>query len=233
MEMGKSLEAETSGGESSAIDYDVFLSFRGPDTRQAFTDCLYHEMLEANIRVFFDKEEIHVGKEIGDELSTAIENSKIYIPIFSRGYASSPWCLRELAQMVECKKYKPSEKEILPIFYDVEPCDVKLKSQLYVSPLEEHEERFGPEMRRKWEDALTSVAQIKGWELKRQGYWKFIKSVTREILMKLKIKDKYVAGHLVGMDDRVKGVVKLLNVDSGAIVASWEMSENRHSALAL
>ncbi|KAK3431016.1 hypothetical protein EUGRSUZ_L00490 [Eucalyptus grandis] len=171
MEMGKSLEAETSG-ESSAIDYDVFLSFRGPDTRQTFTDCLYHEMLEANIRVFFDKEDIHVGKEIGDELSTAIEKSKIYIPIFSRGYASSPWCLRELARMVECKKYKPSEKEILPIFYDVEPHDVKLKSQLYVGPLEEHEERFGPEMRRKWEDALTSVAQIKGWELKRQGYRK-------------------------------------------------------------
>ncbi|KAF8029470.1 hypothetical protein BT93_E2009 [Corymbia citriodora subsp. variegata] len=217
MEMGKSSEAESSGSQSSAIDYDVFLSFRGPDTRQAFADCLYHEMLEANIRVFFDEEELHVGKEIGDELSTAIEKSKIYIPIFSRGYVSSPWCLRELACMVECKKYKPSEKEILPIFYDVEPCDVKLKSQLYVSTLEEHEERFGPQMRQKWEDALKSVAQIKGWELKSQGFWKFIKSVTREILMKLKIKDKYVAGHLVGMDDRVDAVVKLLNVGSGGM----------------
>ncbi|KAF8041393.1 hypothetical protein BT93_A0101 [Corymbia citriodora subsp. variegata] len=172
MDMIKSSEAETSGSVSSAIDYEAFLNFRGLDTRQGFTDCLYHEMLDANIRVFFDAGELHVGKEIGDELLMAIEKSKIYIPIFSKGYASSPWCLRELAHMVECKKSKPSEKEIMPIFYDVEPCDVKLKSHLYVGALEEHEEKYGPQTRRKWEDALKSVAQIKGWELKKQGYRK-------------------------------------------------------------
>ncbi|XP_030440280.2 disease resistance protein RPV1-like [Syzygium oleosum] len=218
MDMGKSTEAGKSGGESStAIDYDVFLSFRGPDTRQGFTDCLYNDMLEANIHVFFDEEELRVGKEIGDELPTAIEKSKIYVPIFSKGYASSPWCLNELAHMLECKKSNPSEKEIMPVFYDVEPCDVKLKSQLYINALEEHEEKFGPRTRQKWEDALKSVAQIKGWELKKQRHWKFIKSVTREILMKLKIKDKYVTEHLVGMDDRVEAVVKLLDVDSGGM----------------
>ncbi|KAI6705478.1 hypothetical protein NL676_008440 [Syzygium grande] len=217
MDMRKSSEADASGGESSAIDYEVFLSFRGPDTRQGFTDCLHQGMQDANIRVFFDEEELHVGKEIGDELPMAIEKSKIYIPIFSKDYASSAWCLRELAHMVECKKSKPSEKEIMPIFYDVEPRDVKLKSQLYIGALEEHEEKFGPQMRGKWEDALKSVAKIKGWELKKQGHGKFIKSVIREILMGLKIKDKYVTEHLVGMDDRVETVVTLLDVNSGGI----------------
>ncbi|XP_056175548.1 disease resistance protein RUN1-like [Syzygium oleosum] len=201
----------------SAIDYEVFLSFRGPDTRQGFADCLYHGMLDANIRVFFDEEELHVGKEIGDELPTAIEKSKIYIPIFSKGYASSAWCLRELAHMVECKISKPSEKEIMPIFYNVEPRDVKLKSQLYVGAMDEHEEKFGPQTREKWEDALKSVAKIKGWELKKQGHWKFIKSVIQEIVMKLKTKDKYVIEHIVGMHDRVEAIMKLLDVDSGGM----------------
>jgi len=169
MDMGKSSKAEIRGGEPLATDYEVFLNFRGPDTRQGFTDCLYHGMLDANICVFFDEEELHIGKEIGNELSTAIEKSKIYIPIFSKGYASSAWCLHELAHMVECKKSKPSEKEILPIFYDVEPRDVKLKSELYVSALMKHEDMFGRQRRLKWEDALRSVAQIKGWELKNQG----------------------------------------------------------------
>ncbi|KAL3739832.1 hypothetical protein ACJRO7_021150 [Eucalyptus globulus] len=217
VDLGKSLEAGTSDGEPSAIDYKVFLSFRGPDTRQGFIDCLYRMMLEANIHVFLDEEELHVGKRIGDELPTAIEKSKIYVPVFSKGYASSAWCLRELAHMVECMKSKPSEKEIMPIFYDVEPHDVKLKSQLYVGALEEHEERFGCQKRRQWEEALKSVAQIKGWELKKQGYWNFIESVVREILTKLKIKDKHVTKHLVGMDERVEAVVKLLDVDSGGV----------------
>ncbi|XP_039169636.1 TMV resistance protein N-like [Eucalyptus grandis] len=212
--MGKSSKAEIRGGEPLATDYEVFLNFRGPDTRQGFTDCLYHGMLDANICVFFDKEELHIGKEIGNELSTAIKKSKIYIPIFSKGYASSAWCLHELAHMVECKKSKPSEKEILPIFYDVEPRDVKLKSELYVSALVKHEDMFGRQRRLKWEDALRSVAQIKGWELKNQGYWKFIKSVIQEIVMKLKTKDKYVAEHIVGMDEQVEAVVELLDVDS-------------------
>ncbi|XP_039169625.1 TMV resistance protein N-like [Eucalyptus grandis] len=163
-------------------------------------------MQEANIRVFLDEEELHVGKEIADELPVAIEKSKIYIPIFSKGYASSAWCLRELAHMVDCKKSKPSEKEIMPIFYDVKPRDVKLKSQRYVSALEEHEEKFGRETRQKWEDALKSVAQIKGWELKKQGHWKFIQSVLQEIVMKMKTKDKYVTEHLVGMDDPKEAV---------------------------
>ncbi|KAL3739843.1 hypothetical protein ACJRO7_021159 [Eucalyptus globulus] len=173
MDMGKSSEAEISASESLAIDYDVFLSFRGLDTRQGFVDYLYHDMQEANIRVFLDEEELHVGKEIADELPTAIKKSKIYLPIFSKGYASSAWCLRELTHMVECKKSKPSKKEIMPIFYKVEPRDVKLKE------------------------------------------WKFIKLIIQEILMKLKVKDKYVPVHLVGMDDAVEEVLKLLDVNSG------------------
>ena len=173
--MRMSSEDEKNDSVSSASGYDVFMSFSGVDTRQGFTDCFYHVMREANIRVFRDEEELHVGKEIGNELPMAIEKSKIYVPIFSKGYASSPWCLRELAYMVECKESKPSEKEILPIFYDVESHDVKLKSQQYVGALEEHEKKFGPQMRQKWENALKSLDGIIGWKLKKQGYVGFLK----------------------------------------------------------
>ncbi|XP_048131517.1 disease resistance protein RUN1-like [Rhodamnia argentea] len=219
MDSGKSSEAGSSGagGASSATDYEVFLSFRGLDTRQGFTDFLYHDMLDANIRVFLDKEELHVGKEIAGELPKAIEKSRIYVPIFSKGYASSVWCLRELAHMVECWKSKPSEKEIMPIFYDVGSDDVKLKSPLYVGALGEHEKKYGRERREKWEDALQSVSRIRGWELKSQGHWNFIKRLVREIVMKLKTRDKYVVEHLVGMDDQVEAVLKLLDMGSGGM----------------
>ncbi|XP_056176637.1 disease resistance protein L6-like [Syzygium oleosum] len=168
--MRMSSEDEKNDGVSSANGYDVFMSFSGVDTRQGFADCFYHVMREANIHVFRDEEELHVGKEIRHNLQRAIENSKIYAPIFSENYASSSSCLRELAYMVKCKKSKPFEKMILPIFYNVEPRDVMLKSELYTSALAKHEEKFGRQTTRAWADGLRSVAQIKGMEVKKQGY---------------------------------------------------------------
>ncbi|KAI6706042.1 hypothetical protein NL676_009004, partial [Syzygium grande] len=156
------------GDSSLGAKFEVFLSFRGPDTRLNFTDCLYHSLVGAGIRVFRDDEEIRKGEKIGGELLHAIESSKIYVPIFSRNYASSVWCLRELTHMVECSS-KANDKVILPIFYDVNPDDVKLKSRLYPDALEKHEEKFGHDDVRQWKEALTEAARVKGWGLKDKG----------------------------------------------------------------
>jgi len=158
------------GGESSSSlrrDYEVFLSFRGPDTRLTITDSLYAAMIRANIRVFKDDEELRVGEEIGGELLRAISNSKIYVPIFSKGYASSKWCLRELAYMLECKKR--GEKVILPIFYEVEASDVKLKTGSYGKALRKHERESSKDAVKQWKEALKEVAGLKGWNLKDHG----------------------------------------------------------------
>uniref|UniRef100_A0A2N9FER5 TIR domain-containing protein n=1 Tax=Fagus sylvatica TaxID=28930 RepID=A0A2N9FER5_FAGSY len=98
----RSSSADTAGSSSSAVsggEYEVFLSFRGKDTRKSFTDYLFHDLDYEGIRTFRDDEELRVGEEIGPALLKAIEESKISIPIFSRDYASSKWCLRELAKM--------------------------------------------------------------------------------------------------------------------------------------
>ncbi|PKI46193.1 hypothetical protein CRG98_033451 [Punica granatum] len=91
--------------------YEVFLSFRGPDTRQGFTDVLYHALIGAGIHVFRDDEEIRRGEDIGEEILTAIEESRIFVPIFSKTYASSKWCLVELAKMVESKEKSSGKVE--------------------------------------------------------------------------------------------------------------------------
>lgn len=149
-------------------NYQVFLSFRGPDTRQGFTDVLYHSLVDAGIHVFRDDEELRIGEEISNDLLRAIEDSRIFVPIFSRTYASSKWCLVELVKMVESKRGS-SKKKILPIFYDVGADDVKLKSELYISALKKHEEKFGPNTVQQWEEALRKVGKVKGWELKNKG----------------------------------------------------------------
>ena len=101
--------------------YDVFLSFRGEDTRNNFTDHLYVALQRKDILTFRD-EKLEKGKSISDLFKT-IEKSQIAIIILSKNYASSTWCLDELAKIVKCRE--EMGLIVLPIFYDVDPTDVR------------------------------------------------------------------------------------------------------------
>ena len=84
--------------------YEVFLSFRGEDTRHNFTDHLYASLWRKGIRTFRDDEELSWGREIGSSLFDAIEESRFVLVILSKNYASSKWCLKELEKIMECKE---------------------------------------------------------------------------------------------------------------------------------
>jgi hypothetical protein len=51
-----------------------------------------------------DDRELERGKTIEPALWKAIEESRFSVIIFSRDYASSPWCLDELVKIVQCMK---------------------------------------------------------------------------------------------------------------------------------
>ncbi|XP_048140743.1 TMV resistance protein N-like [Rhodamnia argentea] len=212
--------ATSDASTSSASEYQVFLSFRGPDTRVGFTDFLFHSLNDAGIRVFRDDEELRVGERIDRSLQGAIDNSKIYIPVFSRTYASSQWCLRELAQIMANTSKSEGKKEILPIFFDVEPDDVKLKTPLYRDAILnlEREKKLSNEQVDAWREALMEVDAIKGWEVKKyKGYGDVIKLIVEEVVQKLKTKHRSVTEHLVGIDDRVAALTELLDVSSEGV----------------
>ncbi|XP_056163788.1 disease resistance protein L6-like [Syzygium oleosum] len=208
-------------------EYQVFLSFRGFDTRRGFTNSLYHALVDARIRVFIDDEELQPGDRISGNLLRAIDDSKLYIPIFSKNYASSQWCLRELANMVEntSKSKEDGKKVILPIFYDVKPDDVKLKTTLYneaISNLEQKMEdkkkKFSSNDVETWRQALKEVDSTKGWELEKYpGYGDLIKSVVNEVVVRLKTKQRQVTEDLVGMEDRIAAINNLLDIDFGGV----------------
>ncbi|KAM3305711.1 hypothetical protein P3S67_012578 [Capsicum chacoense] len=69
--------------------YDVFLSFRGEDTRKTFTNNLDTRLCKFGVNSFRDDDELRRGREIASELLKAIEESRISIVIFSENYASS------------------------------------------------------------------------------------------------------------------------------------------------
>ena len=97
--------------------YDVFLSFRGEDTRNSFTDHLYVALKQKGIVIFRDKEKLERGKSISPELLKAIEESRFVIVILSKNYATSTWCLDELVKIIECMK--EMKTTVFPIFYKI------------------------------------------------------------------------------------------------------------------
>ena len=146
--------------------YHVFLSFRGADTRKNFTDHLYTALLQAGIHTFKDDEKIEKGKNIKDEIEKAIlHESKISIVVFSKNYASSTWCLNELVKILEHRK--SSQHIILPVFYDVDPTQVKKQTGSYGEAFARHEESFKSEkdMVQRWRAALKEVADLGGMVL--------------------------------------------------------------------
>ncbi|XP_048134059.1 disease resistance protein L6-like [Rhodamnia argentea] len=211
--------ASTSGSGASATQYDVFLSFRGPDTRNNFTDVLYRTMVGQGIFAYRDSEELHAGDRI-DDLLREVGNSEICIPVFSRGYASSPWCLRKLARMMEL--YESTGKpEILPIFFDVSASDVKLKTELYVKDLEKYEQRAGGDGKEQWEAALRKAGQIVGWEVQGKPQGEVIDLVVKVVLHTLKVKQRHLDSKLVGVDEQVEALNELLDGEFGTGVFRW------------
>ncbi|XP_059642644.1 disease resistance protein RUN1-like [Cornus florida] len=200
-------------------EYEVFLSFRGPDTRYTFTDYLYNDLKGVGVRTFRDDDELRVGEEIGPELLKAITESKISIPIFSKTYASSKWCLQELAQMVECRRTKG--QVIVPIFYDVAPSVVKLQCGDYKDAFLEHERSFDEHTVNNWKDALREVGSLKGWDVEKEAYGyqgKLVKEIiVPAVLLELKKNYMVVPHNLVGIDHHEKEMMRLLDVDTSDV----------------
>ena len=119
------------------------------------------------------------------ELLNAIRGSRISIVVFSKGYASSRWCLDELVEIVHCKN--TIGHSLLPIFYHVDPSDVRKQTGTFAKAFAKHEERFPTHMGRvqRWRAALTEAANCSGWDLERvaNGYYAMISCASSCIVL--------------------------------------------------
>ncbi|CAN1158534.1 Disease resistance protein L6 [Linum perenne] len=206
--------ASTSSNSALPVEYEVFLSFRGPDVRTTFADVLYKFLDHSKIRTFLDDEELRKGEIIAPSLEKAIKESKVYIPILSQDYASSKWCLQELALMVKwCKQ--GDDRIILPIFYMMEPRNVRHQEGSYKEAFRLHSKKYDAETIKEWKEALKEVGEMKGWSVKesdRQG--DIIEKVYSKVWSHLLRSYKLMTDELVGIDSHVQQVTRLLSSDS-------------------
>nr|GEZ91337.1 Toll/interleukin-1 receptor (TIR) domain-containing protein [Tanacetum cinerariifolium] len=133
----------------------------GEDTRKNFVDHLYYALTQKGIETYKDDQKIKQGKMISDELIKAIEDSKFYIIVFSKNYASSSWCLEELVKIMGCQTM--DEHTAYPVFYDVEPTEVRKQTGSVGDAFAKHKD---DEAARKWREALKEASDLAGFELK-------------------------------------------------------------------
>ncbi|KAA8537050.1 hypothetical protein F0562_029528 [Nyssa sinensis] len=200
--------------------YDVFLNFRGEDTRKNFVDHLFMALREKGIYTFKDDVKLERGKAISPALLKAIEESRFSITVFSKDYASSSWCLDELVKILECVKMMGHT--ILPVFYQVDPSEVRKQRGSYEEAFVKHEVTFKGEIEKvqRWRTALSEAANISGWELHNTANGhetKLIKEIVGYILRKLAHPDSSVLEDLVGMDSRLAEVGSLLSIGTDDI----------------
>jgi hypothetical protein len=128
-------------------------------------DHLYRALELAGIHTFRDDDEIERGANIAAELHKAIQESRVAIIVFSNDYASSRWCLDELAKIMERKR--TDGYVVVPVFYKVDPSDVRKQTGCFAQAFAKHEDRFKEEVEKvdEWRKALKDVADLGGMVL--------------------------------------------------------------------
>ncbi|XP_038992039.1 disease resistance protein RPV1-like isoform X1 [Hibiscus syriacus] len=90
--------ASSSSLSSGPMKHQVFLGFRGEDTRLSFTGHILQALKATGMNIF-DEEKL----EEGEQLSQAIAASSLSLIVLSNDYASSKSCLAELSDIMDRK----------------------------------------------------------------------------------------------------------------------------------
>ena len=159
-------EPSSSSTSIHRYNFEVFLSFRGEDTRTIFTDHLFVNLGGRGINTFRD-DQLERGEEIKSELLKTIEESRISVVVFSRNYAHSKWCLDELAKIMECRE--EMEQIVLPVFYHVDPSDVRKQTGSFGEAFSIHERNVDEKKMQRWRASLTAARNLSGYHVKNDG----------------------------------------------------------------
>ncbi|MED6114471.1 hypothetical protein PIB30_080502 [Stylosanthes scabra] len=164
--MALSLASSSFSSAPATHRYDVFISFRGEDVRHGFLSHLQAALRENQIKTFRDESDdgMEKGAAIWDTLVEAIRNAKLFVVIFSKNYASSRWCLKELVQIMERKNNKNEHVTVIPVFYGTQPTDIRKQTGTYHTVFAKHEASLeDPCHVQQWRTALAQAADLSGF----------------------------------------------------------------------
>ncbi|GLJ36471.1 hypothetical protein SUGI_0732360 [Cryptomeria japonica] len=134
------------------------------------------------------------------EIEEAMRSPSLHIAIFSQNYAQSPWCLAELSFIFK------TGKQIVPIFYHVQPDDVRYAKGVYADALSQHKNkgRYTSKKLEEWKNALNNVSYNAGYIINnKEDEERLLKNIVNCVLKVIKNVPLVVAKHPVGLNEVV------------------------------
>ncbi|XP_076899464.1 disease resistance protein RPV1-like [Bidens hawaiensis] len=199
--------------------YDVFLSFRGEDTRSGFISHLDKALIQKGITTFKDDRSLEIGNFIAPVLLEAIEASRFAVVILSSKFATSKWYLEEITKVVDCMER--DKLIVIPVFYHVSPSDVRHQRNCFEQGFAHHEKDPGisPHKVATWRSAMKKVGLINGFHVTPdKNESEIVSEIIRRLLQDMRnaspVDLSRLTEGLVGMECRVNEVVRILNMES-------------------
>ena len=133
--------------------------------KAGFVAHLDEALRAAGLNPFLDKASLRKGHPAFTSIEGALEVAKIHVAVVSKGYAESKYCLNELVAIMR------SGKPVVPVFYDVEPAQVRcVESGPFAAAFEKHKSKRTMEQVEEWRDALGKLAGITGIRFRLSDY---------------------------------------------------------------
>ncbi|KAG4127763.1 hypothetical protein ERO13_D10G244200v2 [Gossypium hirsutum] len=218
------------------MKHQVFLSL-GEDTRLNFSNHLVNALEKVGINVFPDNETLKKGEKLPPTYSRAISASNLSILVLSKAYASSKSCLGELSDIMD-RKHNPTDKHIvLPVFYHVDPSDVRNSGGHFKTSFEEHESEQPADRVQQWKTAFEEVGKLKGWHIEGGKFdrpeTEYIKDVVEYVIKKLtNIGFESASEELVGIEYQKNAILKLIKQKDCRVIGLWGMGGQGKTTLA-
>ncbi|XP_052876456.1 disease resistance protein RPV1-like isoform X2 [Gossypium arboreum] len=152
-----------------------------------------------------------------------------------KNYASSKSCLVELSDIMIRKR--SHGHTVIPIFYHVDPSNVRNIGGSFKTSFEEHESKQPTDTVQRWKSAFAEVGKLKGWHIEGGKFdrpeTEYIKDVVEYIIKKLtNIEFESASEELVGIDDQKKIILGLIEQEGCRVLGLWGMGGQGKTTLA-
>ncbi|XP_050874266.1 disease resistance protein RUN1 isoform X2 [Lathyrus oleraceus] len=209
--------------------YDVFINFRGEDTRKNFVSHLHAALANLGVNTFLDSDNLLKEKELRDKLVGAIESSHISIVVFSENYTESSWCLYELEKILECRT--TYGHVVFPVFYNIDPSVVRHQTGEFGKALELRAKKMYHgngvvDALSDWKSLLNQAANLSGWDANNfRNEAELVKSIVKEVLAKLDSSHLSITEYPVGLEPRIQEVIEFIDDQSNiaCMAGIWGM----------